>query len=133
MISNEDIASAQAAYDELLASDSVPFAIIQRPDRTKDSTGAANAGGWTQVGIEPVIIEEMQNSQSAPLGLRNDNEVKESAYILIFAFDSMVQVGDRIIVLGDRPYDVRMVPRGRAWQVNTEAVGVQTVRPSDNG
>lgn len=133
MISNDDLASAQDSYNELLESEVAQSAILQRPDRTKDSTGAANVSDWADQVTTPVIVEEL-GQQSLPFTLRNDNEVRETAYAILCKHDVDVRSGDRWVVAGvTLPYEVRSIPVGRTLMMLNESICVQAVRPSDHG
>lgn len=132
MISAEDLAAARANYDDLLASEVASTGAIQSPNRSKDDTGAANVEDWVTQSTVPVIVEELQFRQLEGFKLRNDNEVKESAYVLIMKHDVEVQVGDRIVIVGDSvPYQVMSVPPARTLDIVTEAICVQSIRLSD--
>lgn len=132
MISNEDVAGIQAAYAELLDSEVVPTCLIQRPNRSQDSTGAANASVWLIVSsLVPVIVEELGVKQTEQLKLRNDREIKESAYVLIMKHDVDVQPGDRVLVSGaEEPFMVNSVPR-QSLKLVTEATCIHSRKLSD--
>lgn len=132
MIDNQDLSEIKEGYDALLASTAAKVGNLQRPDRTRDSTGAANAGGWATVmaGIR-MFIEELSSRQTESFQLRNDSEVKEGAYALIFGAGLGAQSGDRIIIGADPPYYVRSVNTGLSAAFLTEAVCIQSRRLSD--
>lgn len=133
MISRSDLAAMRAGYTELLLSEVASVAQVQRPDKTKDSTGAANTSAWVaMVSNVPAVVEELTVRQTEALKLRHDAEVKESAYVLIMGHDVDVRPGDRIVITGDTtPYQVLSVPTHRTLDIVTEAICIQSHPLSD--
>lgn len=131
MIDASDLADAQESYAELLASEVAQSATLQRPNRSQDSTGAANAADWdTVVSNVKVLVEEI-STQAAPFTLRSDAEVQEQAYVVFCGIAVGVRPGDRWIVSGvQEPFEVRTVPQ-KTLDLVKETMCVQVRRLSD--